>query len=301
VPHPPVPTPSVEHLAALVHVLSDGLALQPGDPPRIVRVRHLDEPDADVEVGLRTLEAGAHPLDGLVGMAADDDWSAVGVVATGRLRHLDHVDHLDHLDRPESVRTAHLVGRDGSWAVRWQPIDGGDPVEIAGAPGDADVPVGRIDDALRRCLGLPTAPPTTSTIGFWSARWFDAVVAEAATAAGHRRLRRWHAVARLHPAVPALVADLSEIVTPERLVELGEALARLRDWEEARRSVAAGTLVVPGLDAETAAWLDDGAFSRWALAGFPDLAELARAVDCLVPPSVSASVCDVLSRWTRSG
>lgn len=292
-PQPPVPAPSVERLAALVHVLSDGLALQPGDPPRIVRVRQLDEPDADVEVGLRTLEAGDHPLDGLVGLAADDDWSALGVVATGRLRHLGH------LDRLESVRTAHLVGRDGSWAVRWQPVDGGEPVEIAGAAGDADVPVGRIDDALRRCLGLPTAPPTTSTIGFWTALWFDTLVAEASTTTGLRRLRRWHAVARLHPAVPALVADLSEIVTPDRLIELGEALARLRDWEEARRSVAAGTLVVPGLDAETAAWLDDGAFSRWALAGFPDLAELARAVDCLVPPSVSASMCAVLSGWTR--
>jgi hypothetical protein len=289
VPDPRTPAPAAEHLAAIAHVLTDGLALEPGDPPCIVRIRHLDDADADVEIGTRPLAPGDHPLDGLVGLEAGDDWSAVGVAATGRIHHLDGD------AEPQRVRTTQLVACDGSWAVRWQPLDGGDAYDATGSAGEPGAPAGRIDDALRRCLGLLTEPPSTTTAPLWIALWLDAVVTRAATGDGRAAHDSWDAVARLHPAVPALVSDVSESISPARLVALGEALTRLRDWREVRRLVAAGTLVLPEIQPATAAWLDDGAFSRWALGGFPDAADLARATCSVLPAALTASVCDVLA------
>jgi hypothetical protein len=293
VPGPCVPAPSAQQLAALALVLTDGLHLEPGDPPCLVRIRNVDEPDGDVEIGVKALDPGDHPLCGLIGLEADEDWAAVGVAGTGRLHHLDDS------GGPERVRTTHLVACDGSWAVRWQPLDGGDAFEGAGRPGDRDMPVGRVDDALRRCLGLDTAPPEGSTARLWVLLWLDAVVSMAGSTRGRRRLRCWQAVAELHPAVPALVADLTEPVPPARLVELGDALTRLRDWTEVRRMVASGSLVLPEVDAVAAAWLDDGSFSRWALGGFPSAHELARAATSLLSPDLTGSICDVLSALSR--
>ena len=82
---------------------------------------------------------------------------------------------------------------------------------------------------------------------------------------------------------------------PARLSELGEALARLRDWGEVRRLVTADRLTLPEVDAVTAAWLDDGAFSRWALGGFPDPADLARAATSLLPPALTSAIGTVLA------
>ena len=292
-PGPRVPAPTAQQLAALALVLTDGLHLEPGDPPCLLRIRNVDEPDGDVEIGVKELEAGDHPLCGLVGLEVAEDWAAIGVAGTGRLHHLDDS------GGPERVRTTHLVARDGSWAVRWQPVDGGEPFEGSGPPGDPNMPVGRVDDALRRCLGLSTGPPAGTTARLWVLLWLDAIVAMAGSARGRRRLHCWQAVAELHPAVPALVADLSKPVPPAKLSELGNALTRLRDWAEVRRLVATGNLVLPEVDAATAAWLDDGAFSRWALGGFPSAAELARAATSLLSPALTDSICDVLAERSR--
>jgi hypothetical protein len=284
VSRPCIPAPSAEHLAALATVLTEGLRLRPGDPPCILRIRHVDDADADVEIGMRRLLPGDHPLVGLVGLRADDDWAAIGVAATGRLRHLDGN------GAPAPVRTTHLVGRDGSWAMRWHPLEGGEPTATAGPPDDPDTPIGRIDDACRRCLGLATRPAAVGTDVLWATMWLDAVLEQASSQAGRRRLGRWQEVAKLHPAVRALVADLSEPVAPATVAELATTLAELRYWDDLRRAVAAGSPSIRDLDEATAAWLDDGAFSRWALGAYPDLPELLRTIDAVLSPPVAAAI-----------
>jgi hypothetical protein len=60
---------------------------------------------------------------------------------------------------------------------------------------------------------------------------------------------------------------------------------------------AAGDWPVDGVPAAVAAWLDDGAFSRWVLGELPRLDQLAAAACEVVPPSVARRVRAVLSTW----
>jgi len=282
---PQLPLPATD--LAVLAGLADARAASEGATPCLLRVQVVGD---EVELGWLPLAAGSHPLDELVGRTAPDEWAAVGVVADGRARRLD-------TDVPPvRVRTTHLVGRDGSWASRCTGAD----VEPLIASGEADDPgrvAGRLDDACRRVLGLPTAPADVGTGPLWAARWLDAVVAAAAASTAARaRMATWPEVARLHPAVPALdgAGPAAAVPDPDELGERARTLASWRDWSVLRRACAAGMWSTPEVDAEAAAWLDDGAFCRWALGAFPDLEDLLVAVADLLPASVTARIVHTL-------
>lgn len=276
-----------DRLAAVADLADARLAAMPEEGSSLVRVRLL--PD-EVELGWLPLR-GAHPLDLLVGERAPADWAAIGVAVTGRAHHLDG-DHADAVP----VRSVHLVGRDGSWAFRYSPREGDGRLAgsaACGAATDPGRPVGRIDDACRLALGAGTAPPTGDTGTLWALQWLDAVV-RAAGLGPPGSLRRWGDVAALHPAVAALRPDEPGDLPLVDLVALAGQLAAWRDWPVLRRSCAAGTWASAHVDPGLAAWLDDGAFSRWLLGAYPDLDDLLAAVAAAVPDDVAEAVAAVV-------
>jgi len=276
-----------DRLAAVADLADARLAAVPDEGSTLVRVRLLGP---EVELGWLPLD-GAHPLDLLVGERVPDDWAAIGVAATGRAHRLG-----GDAGAPVPVRSVHLVGRDGSWAIRCAPRNGaGGPGTAAacGTAADRGRPVGRIDDACRLALGLATAPPAGDTSALWSLQWLDAIVTAAATGPPGS-LRRWGDVAALHPAVAALRPDHPGDLELVELVALAGQLAAWRDWPVLRRSCAAGTWRCEHLGAELAAWLDDGAFSRWLLGAYPDLDDLLAAVAATVPDDLADAVAAVV-------
>lgn len=284
-----------EHLSGLAAVLVRSVALRPGDAAQLIRVRIADDaPSGDeVEVGLRTLEDSAHPLEALVGFHAPGDWAALGVVATGQAHHQEALSSTE----PFPVRSAHLVGRDGNWASSWHPLaDGhGEGGESSGTGGES--PGGRLDDALRLALGLDTAPPPDGTCLLWATVWLDALLASAAANPTARRRRRsLEALVALHPVVAAFDLDPAAVRLPDLVAE-GNRLATWRDWSQLRRACAARLWPHPEIDPATAAWLDDGAFARWVLASWPELDDLRNALEALLAPSAMTAVDDALAGW----
>lgn len=299
-------TTELTRLRSLVEVLG-ALDVQPGDPARIVRVRDdhagglADATVEDAELGFLDLEPGDHPLAFLAGFVAPADWSALGVVCTGRARHLDEP------SGAAPVRVAQVVARSGAWASSWVALgagagraaaalaDGGST--SSGGPDDA--PTGRVDDALRRALGLPTPPPPTGTELLWATQWFDALLVGAADGAPARRARRRRSLPALvaqHPAVAAFDHDPAR-VTVAGLVAAGARLSALRTWTGLRQACAGGRWHDPEVPAAVAAWLDDGAFARWVLGGYPDLAQLRGALGELLAPSALSVLDDALAGW----
>lgn len=259
--------------------------------PHLVRVRVVDD---EVELGWLRLAPDRHPVDELAGAVAPADWCALGVAATG-LAH-----PLDGPAEAVRVRTVHLVGRDGAWASRWCPLDpsdgGGD-----GCTGPADGsrrPTGRLDDACRRALDLPTSPPPCDTGRLWAVQWLDAVVELAAGAGGTpARAGRWTSIAELHPAVPALRGGGTGggPPSPVQLGRMAQQLTEWRDWALLRRACAAGVWPTPEVEADVAGWLDEGAFSRWVLGAYPELHDLRALAADLLPAAVARDVETALS------
>jgi hypothetical protein len=282
-------------LEAIAGLLLASTDPAPGDPPRLVRVRvGVDglAPD-ELEIGTAPLPDGDHPLDSLVGLVAPADWQALGVVATGRASTLGDG---PAARRPVPVATAHLVARDGTWASVWEPMGGGAGPRGADR-GDAEgglACTGRVDDAMRRALGVPTGPPPASTLGLLATQWLDAVVAVAA--ADPRRPPGLRQVLAHHPAVAAFDLDPDQLAL-HQLVADAQRLAGLRTWADLRRSCAKGTWPEPAVDRGLAAWFDDGSFARWVLGGWPDLADLVDAVADLLPAGAAAAVAVALDAW----
>lgn len=302
-------TPSLtpDSLAALAELAEAGFRdRRPG--ACLLRARDLGD---EVELGWRPVEGGAHPLDDLAGFVAPDDWTAIGVAATGFARHLAR------REPRVPVRTVHLVARDGTWASRWTVDDDHagtaaalDELELdahdhaalfraglaagsaEGGPHAPGRPIGRIDDACRRALGIPTGEPPASTAELWAVQWLDAVV-EAALAQPARPVT-WARAARRHPATHALAAELDRAPDPHDLVGLARRLAALRSWPALRQSAERGTWEAPEGIGCIAGWLDDAAFARWCLGAHPDLPDLLVAIAGVLPAPVARQVEAVL-------
>ena len=282
-PSPSAPTVGERELRSLVDAIASAIDLHPGDPARMLRVRATPE-EPELELGFRELEPGAHPLEDLVGFDAPDDWAAIGVACTGKARHLD--------DPAAAVPVAivQLVSRAGAWASSWTPLVAPgetaidpttDPVLREAGTASGRVPgsaSGRVDDALRLALGLRTAPPAEGTARLWASLWLDELLTTAALEPLHSRRRRsLAALVAAHPAIDAFGLDPT-VVTIGALIGEGAKLAGLRTWSLLRLACAARRWEHPEVGPSTAAWLDDGAFSRWVLGAYPELGDL-RAVD----------------------
>lgn len=298
-PRPAAPTPDRERLRALVEVLG-AIDCPPDAPATVVRVvdEHPGDADGELELGLLALEPGDHPLAFLAGFEAPPSWWALGVVCRGRARSIEVP-----ATEPVPVRVAQLVARCGSWASCWAPATGGHDGALPAdgtATGEADTaPTGRVDDALRRALGLATAPPPASTAPLWAAQWLDAIVVDAVGPAPSRRTRRRRPLAALlgaHPAVTAFDLDPAQLGVAS-LVAAGERLASLRSWAGLRQACADGRWYDPEVPPDVARWLDDGAFARWVLGAFPDLGQLRATLGDLLAPSALSVIDDALAVW----
>jgi len=282
-----------EALPRLARALDDAAeAAGWGGRPTLVRVTAWpSRPQADgFDLGIRPLDDDVSVVEALSGFTAPADWMAIGVVTEGTARHL-----VDATSEARRVRCVHLVDRTGTSAsaLRLQ----GEIARVFGA--DDDHGRGRIDDACRRALGLPTAPPARSTVELWALVWLDRVLAARAAADGDGSPLQWSDIAARHPAVAVLVSDDEHwsADAADNLVRLGTLLADVHSWPVLRMACAAGEWPVDDIPAPLASWLDDGSFSRWVLGGYPPVGDLADATCDLLPPSLRRRVRGALRSW----
>lgn len=267
----PIPLDHLEDVVAAIEEAHHRAGPDVG--PSLVRLRSAGH---DHELAL----APAGPrgvLADLLGTSAPDRWWAVGVVVDGTARTLpDGWGPSGPLDParagpPEGrVRAAVLCARDGATASVLR-RHGADPVRTSSPPG-VPGPVGRVVDALRRTLDLPTPPPDTGT------GWVAAQV----------WLHRVHALALDGGRVDvALVESLRPPVPAS--------------WTAVREQRAAGAWVELDVTPELATWMDDGMFSRWCGVSFPEPVEVLAALAELVPASVVDHLAARLAGGTGGG
>lgn len=223
-PTPTVPAP--EMLDRLVTLL-DASAREAGwyQPHRLVAI----ELAGGAEVAVRTLELdpGAHPLDHLLGLRAPASWWAIGAVCVGWAAPPDVGRPSRHPQR-RRARVVTLVDRAGierSTAA----LDDGAVIDEPGS--------GTVADALRRCLGLATAPPPGPPSSLIEVLWLSAI-------ASSERQIGWKEAVALRSGVTA------------------------RSWSQLREQGW------PGLGPDITQWMDDGMFARWALGSQPSRRQL---------------------------
>jgi hypothetical protein len=166
------------------------------------------------------------------------------VGTSGTARHLDDPD-LTALD----VRVAHFLDRRGVEVSIAKNCEGAAPVlvDLCGPPTVS----GRVPDACRRVLGLPTRPPEHDPQLLWALDWLDHILAAALDRDLDAPPLAWAAIEQLHRGRPSDSAP----------------------WSILRRECVAGQLGLDMLYAEDAEWMDDGMFSRHAIAAYCDLHE----------------------------
>jgi len=289
---PPDPAPLSDALPRLVTALDEAAeAAGWGARPSLVRVTawpsQPSEPGFDL--GIRALDDDTSVVEALAGFTAPPEWMAIGVVTEGNARHL-----VDPSAERTRVRCVHLVDRTGASAstLRLQ----GEAATVFGV--EEEHGRGRIDDACRRALGLPTPPAEQSTIELWALVWLDRALTALAAHESDPPVT-WADVVDHHPAVAVLRSDAEEWgdAAEDNVVRLGTVLADVHSWPVLRAACAAGEWPVDDIAPEVAAWLDDGSFSRWVLGGYPPIAQLADAVCELVPPSLRRRVRGTLRSW----
>jgi hypothetical protein len=103
----------------------------------------------------------------------------------------------------------------------------------------------------------------------------------------------------LHPAIALVVHDDPQWrgQAADSIIRLGELLAEVHSWPVLRASCAAGEWPVDDVRPSVAAWLDDGAFSRWVVGGFPPIEQLVQAACAALPPSVARRLRGALRGW----
>lgn len=206
------------------------------------------------------IELATTPVDDLyaavIGSDVADHWHGAGVLVAGRARAMVAPDD----PRPVgealgSAVSALVVWRDGTTASALS-IDGGTPTVSVEEPDTArdERCLGRLVDVVRRSLRLPTAAPVAPVTELVTRLWLHRLLAVAT--AGHA-VEVSTAVA-LEPPLPA-------------------------SWEGCRQQCASGSWPEIGVGPADAAWMDEGIFSREALAAFPDPAEVLAHLAELLP------------------
>ncbi|MEO8695289.1 MAG: hypothetical protein ABI658_17320 [Acidimicrobiales bacterium] len=199
--------------------------------------------DGYIDLSVRPLPS-FDPVGALYGFRAPDDWVAFGIVTSGAAHHLD-----DHDASPFDVRVVYFLDRRGlevSLAKTGEraPV----LVDVIGPPSV----LGRVPDSCRRVLGLPTEPPAHDPQLLWALDWLDRVLTEVLDRDLDSTPLPWSTIEQLHRGRPSDSAP----------------------WSILRRECAAGELDLDSLSASDAEWMDDGMFSRHALAAYLDLREV---------------------------
>lgn len=240
----------------LLEVLTALLTEVPVDAPVAVGVRVIDHGEAherEVELFFRHLDC-TDVVHALAGLVAPADWQAFGVVAPGQGLRLDDDGRHDGGPAIQVVACA-LVDRSGHVVSQVRDSQGD---ELAVGPTD-----GRVVDACRRVLRLPTAPAVGAPAMWATVAWVDTVLA-----------RTLAADLGCPPGWADLVAlDVAAPVPPPA-------------WPALRAACAAGLLTVPGVSPQAAAWMDDGMFARELFASLPPLFEMLTDLRELLAPTV---------------
>jgi hypothetical protein len=275
------------------------------------------------EIDVLLLE-GDDPVRDLFGFRAPASWSAMGVVASGRAHgvrsstsgrfraepdacdpawfELDGCDP-DAPDPDTSTRIwlAMTVDRGGQQVTVSSHHPGSDPMAL---PDES--PIGRIPDVCRRALGLATPAPQARTIELWAVLWLEQLLLDGLAAP---RARSWAEVVACFGDVahsgpshtspshsaPCPSGSSDDEVT-RRLVASGHQLGR-HSWAELRQIWAGRDRAGLGVDGATAAWMDDGMFSREVLGGFPLIDDLVVELGAMLAPEVIGLLDRALRTW----
>jgi hypothetical protein len=225
--------------------------LESGGLDTVDAARTISVPSTEptVELAVRQLP-GNDVLRALAGFVAPPSWHAFAIVAPGRAFCLD-----TPWTDPVPVRTAYVLDRRGRVAHRlWG---------VAAKTTPTAPPLGRIPDACRRVLGIPTAAADQATTKLWILDWLDRSLSCALQRDLGEPAPTW-------PELAALDRGRSGVDAP---------------WAILRREVAAGSLEVGGISAGAADWMDDGLFCREVLADFAECGELLRDLRGLLRPA----------------
>ena len=196
---------------------------------------------------------------------------------------------------PAEPATTYLVGQSGASVSVCEP-EAGRAWEHQ-AVGLHEAAEGRIDDCLRRALGLPTRRCPAGVAELWARMWLDDLAATAcADPAQHWS---WPDAAARHPAARFVVDHRPgwQAEVAGALLQLGDVLTGAGSWAELRVACAAGSWSTDLLSPAVAGWMDDAMFARWLLADLPDCGELVAMLRDLVPPTVVGSVEASLRAW----
>lgn len=250
---PAHPSPSVaSRLAEVADVVEAAHHAEPEAGSSLVLVRGLATPEVELAVT-------SVPAEGLVarllGHVTPDRWEAVGVVTSGATRELAP-DGASIGPRGDAAQVAVMCHRDGAVASVLR-REGAAPVHDLTPPGRPG-PVGRVVDALRRSLGMPTPPPDVAVDVVVVQVWLHRVLTLALRGDPLDR----GVVDSLRPPAPA-------------------------SWATLREQCADGGWSELACAPPVAAWMDDGMFARWCLAGFPEPVEVLLELWELVPPDAA--------------
>ena len=222
--------------------------------------------DGVIDLSVRPLPS-IDPIGALYGFRAPTEWIAFGVVTSGTAHHLDN----DEVS-PFAVRVAHFLDRRGLEVSLAKTNDGAAPVlvDVVGPP----TVVGRVPDTCRRVLGLPTAPPEHDSQLLWALDWLDRVLGEVLVRDLGAPPLAWPTIEQLHRGRPSSSAP----------------------WSILRRECAVGQLDLGLLAASDADWMDDGMFSRQAIAAYRELREVVVDLAELLPTATWQKIMARLHR-----
>lgn len=254
---------------------------EPGPEPVAPVLLRIELEDGAVTLGARDLDLGEHPADALLGFVAPEEWVAFGIIATGWGSPYCEEHRARRGASRVRVRTAHVVARDGNEASALSMA--GEPVRTLGLyrATDPDALAGSVPDIVRRVMNVPTAPAGFPPSELMATVWLSGVTIEARRRPGHRLTS----------------ADIDNIEpggaeATQLLVDHPDELT----WESLRWMVVRGTEMF-GIDPTLAAWFDDGAFARWALGGYPPVADQLRDLAPLVTGKAMRAIRARLRRW----
>ena len=190
------------------------------------------------------------PVVGLLGRRAPAGACAVGLVGPGRIHPLDHA------RGPASGVVVHLVATLGVSVTVVAPTRRGDPPHLVGPT--HEVQRGRVADACRRILGLPTAPPPPDTIDLLVDDWLERVLSASLT----EPALGWGDLLACHPLLCALGLT-DERWTPSMLARATRLAGQTVGWESVRASHLERDHEGGVVSRAQLSWMDVGMFARW--------------------------------------
>lgn len=281
-------------LDQVAHLLADAAAhgdrdLPVGGSAALVRAR-TDSQGVDVAV----LSGVGDPAVAMRGTDLPEPWDAVGIVSPATAHRLDPPTAAEGTTC--RIGFALMVARDGTMTHAVRSAEADDPPWLPAAARNGGA--GRLVDACRRTIGLPTAPPEGSPAALWSALWLDAVTTW--VLAEPSGPHPWADVAAMHPASRLLGVPVVSLVAECALDDAAARLAVECTWADARRAIAEGLVTVPGLEPTHARWFDDGSLSRAAPEGLPEIPDALSMLDAVVTPTVLARIAAVVLHSARA-